>query len=311
MIRKISLYTVLLCLFAAGANGVNATHLRSDTTIESDVIRLSDLFGGLKKGGHLIVAAAPPPGSKVSFSAARLQRIANRAGIDWRAQDRYQRTIVRRLGRAVKKNEIEPLVLKALRRDGLPPYYRVSISGDQNDMLFTGNLSARVTIADAEQDIEGKRFSAFVEFPGGDNRIKRHRISGSIYEVLQVPVLVRQMRRGAKISRNDVNLIEIRRDEAPAGIISEESEIIGKSPRRLLRQGVPVRSADLREPVIVSRGKIVTIVLRAKNMLLTARGRALDDGAKGDVIRIRNNRSNSTIEGIVTAPGRVTVEMPG
>ena len=49
------------------------------------------------------------------------------------------------------------------------------------------------------------------------------------------------------------------------------------------------------------------IILRAKKMLLTARGKALQHGSEGDVIRISNTQSNQTIEAEVVGSGRVAV----
>ena len=41
---------------------------------------------------------------------------------------------------------------------------------------------------------------------------------------------------------------------------------------------------------------------------LTAKGRALDNGSKGETIRIVNKSSNKIVEGTVTAPQTVSVE---
>jgi flagella basal body P-ring formation protein FlgA len=44
-------------------------------------------------------------------------------------------------------------------------------------------------------------------------------------------------------------------------------------------------------------------------MKLTAQGKALDDGAKGDTVRIHNSRSKNTVEGVVVGDGKVRVHM--
>jgi flagellar basal body P-ring formation protein FlgA len=46
-------------------------------------------------------------------------------------------------------------------------------------------------------------------------------------------------------------------------------------------------------------------------MLITARGRAIDDGAKGEVVRVQNTRSRKTIEATVAGPSRVTIGLLG
>ena len=51
------------------------------------------------------------------------------------------------------------------------------------------------------------------------------------------------------------------------------------------------------------------IVLQFGNMSLTAQGRAVEDGAKGDTIRVLNTTSNRQVEGIVVAPDTVSVSI--
>jgi flagella basal body P-ring formation protein FlgA len=68
---------------------------------------------------------------------------------------------------------------------------------------------------------------------------------------------------------------------------------------------------DLQKPVAIARGSMVSVVLKTPAMLLTTQGRALDDGAIGDVIRVLNTRSNMTVQGTVSASGEVIVSPAG
>lgn len=51
----------------------------------------------------------------------------------------------------------------------------------------------------------------------------------------------------------------------------------------------------------------MTIILKAPKMILTALGKALDNGADGDTVRITNTQSKKVIEAEVTGMGRVSV----
>ena len=46
-------------------------------------------------------------------------------------------------------------------------------------------------------------------------------------------------------------------------------------------------------------------------MILTAQGRALQNGSKGDVIRILNAKTHKMIDGVVVNSGTVTVKPIG
>ena len=53
------------------------------------------------------------------------------------------------------------------------------------------------------------------------------------------------------------------------------------------------------------------IVLQAPGMTLTAQGKALEDGGRGEMIRVVNIQSNRTIDATVQAAGQVGLFAPG
>jgi len=118
----------------------------------------------------------------------------------------------------------------------------------------------------------------------------------------EVAMLSRMVRPGEVIATGDVAWVEMQDGPASAGMIRQAADIVGLSPRRPLAAGRPVRNADLRTPVLVERGAMITLILRTPTMTITARGRALDDAGRGDTIRVVNIDSNRTIEAVVTGP---------
>ena len=80
----------------------------------------------------------------------------------------------------------------------------------------------------------------------------------------------------------------------------------GLTPRRMIAAGKPVKANDVQAPRIVARGEAVTLIYKAGALNLTARGKALEFGAKGDVIRVVNTQSNRSIDAIVTGDQEVT-----
>jgi len=58
---------------------------------------------------------------------------------------------------------------------------------------------------------------------------------------------------------------------------------------------------------LVSKGSLVTIILKKPGLSLTSQGRALQNGADGDTIRISNTNTSRTIEAVVIGSNIVTV----
>ena len=61
------------------------------------------------------------------------------------------------------------------------------------------------------------------------------------------------------------------------------------------------------KPAIIQRNDTVTIVYEAPGFTLTLRGQAQEAGALGDTISVLNVESKRVVQGVVSGPGRVTV----
>ena len=66
-----------------------------------------------------------------------------------------------------------------------------------------------------------------------------------------------------------------------------------------------MRSGQLSSPVLVKRGDAVMMVARREGIEVSTAGEALDAGAKGATIRVKNSTSGQTLRMRVVAPGTV------
>ena len=85
------------------------------------------------------------------------------------------------------------------------------------------------------------------------------------------------------------------------------SAAVGKMSRRTLLPGAPIPLAALDNPRLVRSGGEVQIIYIAGGLTIAASGAALQDGAIGDVIKVRNSDSGVTVTGAVQADGSVRV----
>lgn len=304
-------FNLVLALFFVGPtiNDAAAAVLRPATTVDADVVLLGDLFADVGKKRDTIVAAAPAPGAKAVFNASRLQSIARRAGLSWRPQSRHQKAVVTRTGRLISSNDIKRIIQASLINSGMPKDHEVDLNKNNLTLHLSANDKREIRVVQTQFNAQGKQFSAILDVPSDRSAFNRIQVTGSVHEILTVPVLARGIQRGEKITRRDLEFVKKRRKTVGRTTIIDVSRIVGKTPRRYLQTGKPMRMADLRLPVLVSKGKLVTLTLRNKHMLITAQGRALEDAAKGEVVRVSNTRSRQTVQGVVTGPNQVTIQL--
>jgi len=125
-----------------------------------------------------------------------------------------------------------------------------------------------------------------------------------------VPVLAQPLRPGDVIGPQDIEWAEARASRIGAGVVTDPAGLVGFEARRFLRAGEPVRVSDLRPPLLVHKGGLVTLSYATPTMRLTLVGRALADGAKGDVVRVLNIQSSRVIEAAIDGTDSASVRGP-
>ena len=128
-------------------------------------------------------------------------------------------------------------------------------------------------------------------------------------QMVEIAVLSSAVKAGEIISANDLETqaVDARRARGALGM----EEIAGLEARRPLTPGSPIRAHDLRQPNLIKKGQAVTMVVSHGNLTIAAKGKALEDGSKGNVVRVQNLSSNQVVQGEVTATGLVTVSSGG
>lgn len=125
----------------------------------------------------------------------------------------------------------------------------------------------------------------------------------------EVLVAARSLARGAILQEADLTLEERNLETGPSGYLTDPYQAIGMRTTRPLRLGMPISRAVLEEMQVVERGQRVWLVAESRRLRVRMAGTALEQGAPGDRIRVRNSESERIIQGIVDADGVVRVAL--
>lgn len=120
---------------------------------------------------------------------------------------------------------------------------------------------------------------------------------------MRIVVPARTIARGEVISEADLSYTTVAAAQVFPGVVTALDQLSGKQTRRVLRVGEPVRSDDVRAPVLVTKGSTVTVTFRAPGIQLTAIGKAMSEGGLGDSVTVLNPVSYRQIIATVTGPG--------
>lgn len=93
------------------------------------------------------------------------------------------------------------------------------------------------------------------------------------------------------------------RDQTVPGAVADPTEIIGMEARVALYAGRPIRMGDVGFPAVVERNQVIALHYQQGSLIISTEGRALGRAGPGDVIRVMNISSRSTVAARIGADG--------
>lgn len=299
----------LVACFVIVAGDARAAMPRDPAMVEGEVVRLGDVFDVTGPEAQAVVGRAPLPGRREVYDIDRLRAIARAHDVPWTPSGRYDRAVVERTGRPIDAREIEEKILAALGSD--PDAHKVELANRALKLYAATAIQDPIAVRGITQDARSGYFTAILALATGEASSTTVQINGRVVSLTAVPVLVRRVLPGEVIKPGDVTTIPIAANQVSQEAVLDARALVGQTPRRPLRERQPILMSDVRAPVLVTKGAAVTMVLESPGLLLTAKGQALEDGAKGETIRIMNTQSNRTVEAVVTAAGAARVSASG
>ncbi len=94
---------------------------------------------------------------------------------------------------------------------------------------------------------------------------------------------------------------------ASSSFATNRTMLVGKVARRTLLPGQAIAVNAVGEPRLVRIGALVRVVYKDDGLVIQTYASALQNGAAGDVVAVRNAESGVTISGVVEADGSVHV----
>jgi flagella basal body P-ring formation protein FlgA len=291
----------------ACAHIANAATLKTDVLLNAPVLTAGDLFDGLDKDkAAKVLGPAPLPGQDMVLNTLTLMQVAAAMSIDWKPQSTGEQVTVRSATTMVDQKTISAALVKKLQEKGVTGDFSISFSNPPK-LILPKDMPATAEVASITFHPESDRFEATLIGPSKEHQAGSTQVSGHVEHTIQVPVLKRALRNGDIVRADNVEWISMPQNAIGEYTLIDADKLIGKTPRRMVMAGQAVQDAELIEPLLVSRGQMVTITYAKGPITVTARGKALEDGARGSSIRVVNSASSRSIDATVSDDGMVVV----
>lgn len=305
--NKKKLIFMITLLIGFSSSFAHAIGLKENSIVESGEITLGDVFYNLPRDEDRVLGAAPRPGQNMVLNARTLLRIALAMDLPWRPSNSTDSITLTRAATVIDYDQITDSLKQALAESGMNGNYDMAIPAQYQKIILPQDQPATLEVTRFTTDADRKTFQATIAAPSKDNPIQQFQINGRISAVIEVPVLSENVHAGEVIRDHHIKYMNVKERDFSRDMIVETEQLIGMTARRVVIADRPIRSAEIIAPQVIERGEIVTLAVNAGFMKLTAQARALQDGAKGDIIRVVNTASNQTVRAVVTGERQVAV----
>ncbi|TNE28647.1 MAG: flagellar basal body P-ring formation protein FlgA [Alphaproteobacteria bacterium] len=299
-------FSCAVMLFGATAKAEVRLPPQNEVRLSGDVLTLGDVFQDVKDNTGHVLAPAPAPGKTIILTSSDLQRIADAFHISWQPDSSYTRLIIRRDAAPVPPAKISEALKKKLASIVGGSSYEIALDKRFGEIYVSGTAEPEISVTNMDVSPAGGRFAANLALTTPE-LTKNVNVTGMAHRVLEVPVLNRRLRNGDVIAAGDIEFIRMRADNVAESAILDPEKLIGQTPRRVLDAMETVLPDSIAAPLAVKKGEYVTLFLTQGGLHLTARGKALENGAAGDVVRVVNTASSRIIEGEVVGAQSVRV----
>lgn len=307
---RILLFVVTLAIsvmtLIISAQKATAATLRDVSIVNSDTLKLGDVFDGLKHNADYVLGPAPQPGQDMILNARTLYRIAVAMDLPWRPVTSTEQVTVRRAATIIPESRVQESLRSALMQEGVNGTFDIIVSGTK-DIVLPDEMPQTVAVSALRYNPQNDFFEATLVAPSLDKPLRKISVMGQVERKVSLPVLKSSLRNGDIIGASDIELINLPEKQIPRDAVLKKDTLIGMTPRHIAHAGKPLSMNDMERPQIVGRGDTVTLIFNDGSLVLTTKGKALHGGAKGDLVRVTNLNSSKTVDGYVTGEQEITV----
>ena len=282
-------------LFIAGAADA------APVEISGPYIHLQDLCERCDAAiGDVRIGESPIPGRTRVVRRAEVVRALAQEDLKVPARTIPGRVKVRRASREASREEMEGRVLSAV-RDMLPGGLVLSSHGEIRAMTVpAGEFGVAAKPKNIMRPGQG---SVPIIFSQDGVEFRELRLAITLAREILVPVATADLPTGTVIDGGRIELKKVRIEGDERRLATTPEEVVGTRLKSDVKAGEPFALSGIDRIPVVARGDGMTVQTIVGSIKVSARARALQEGAVGDRIRVEVSAVSKLLWVVVTGPG--------
>lgn len=196
-------------------------------------------------------------------------------------------------------DDVSAAVSKEFVEQGRGSDIELEFFGGQTGFVFENADEAKILVSDLNVNEEQNKFTATAEIFADGKLSAETKLFGRYFDMTEVWLPVKNIEKDAIITQDDLVKAKIRSNRLRDDNVVDIDELVGKQAVRQIKADRPIMAKDIQDEVLITKGQLVTAVYSYKGLQITSRMEALEDGAKGQEIKLLNTKSKKEIVGKV------------
>ena len=281
--------------------------LRDRIMVDDDVVRLGDLFEEQLSDGDVAVAQAPKAGQTLTLDSRFLAQVARAYRLSWKPA-KYQKVTIGRMSQRVTAPMVRDAIAAAVQeRMGSSSDLDVALDGGDLELDLPTDVENSVAVSAINFNPSSNRFAAILVAPADGPPIIQRNVFGTVYEMAQIPVPKRLISAGEVIASDDLEWQPVHLTRLSGNSLTDAEQLVGRMAKRPLKAGQILRQSDVAVSPVIRKNDLIRLVVKTGQMTLSVQGKAMQDAAMGQSIRVMNVNSNRQLSGTVIDAGTVAI----
>lgn len=289
---------------AAGRIAVNQySEVAGDKILVGDIAALSGMAEtDIKELSARSLGPAPKPDMEFKLSSSQVKTKLYNAGLDSKdfEFDIPAKIIVKRKASHVPGRQLADFTADYVQKNtvwgGGPVAVKVVKQPPDITMAY-GDVTLEAVPDSRPNQYGWKNFRVDIMLNGE----KERSVATSQYIEVYGDTLVaaQPISAGSFVKDEDVEIKEMPLDKLGVGTLTSADEAVGKKAKHNIAKGAPLALAVLDVQPDVNSGETVTLVMSRNGFTIITKGKALEKGFKGDLIRVIASESKKSMQGII------------
>lgn len=258
----------------------------------------------------IVIGQSPAPGEERSLYSNYIDTRLKQHGLkpqnySIQAPDRI---LVRRAFQHLESGDIESRVVQAIQKNMPWKPHQVSvrsIRGIRSVKLPPGHLTIDVLFPPNTDFLGSTPFTISFRVNGN---IEQHMYGTALLNISwDLVTTARPLPRHHVITASDIRIKNFNLTRLPRQVFRNQGDIIGKRTRRPLRANTLIHAYEVEALPLIRKGDVIMIRVESPLLHITTIGEAIENGYRGETIRVKNLSSQREVHAVVVDPKTVRV----